>query len=66
MIELREQYIVDDDGQRQAVILPIGQWKNVLEALEDLEDIRAFDRAKQEASDPIPFEDVIRDLAGES
>ena len=66
MIELQEQYIVDDEGQRQAVVLPIGQWKSVLEALEDLEDIRAYDRAKQETSDPIPFEDVMRDLASGS
>ena len=62
MIPLEEQYIVDADGQRQAVIVPWEQWRAVLEALEELDDIRAYDEAKARPSDPIPFEHALREI----
>ena len=33
---LREQYVVDSDGKRTAVILPIEQYERLLEDLHDL------------------------------
>ena len=35
------------------------EWHKVMEDLEELEDIRAYDRAKAKPSEPIPFAKVI-------
>jgi hypothetical protein len=50
-----EQYLVDAKGRRKAVVVPISEWREILEALEELEDIREYDKAKKKRSDPIPF-----------
>jgi len=62
MIRFDEQYLVDEKGNRKAVVLPISSWQQILEALEELDDIRAYDEAKREPSDPIPFEQAISEL----
>lgn len=62
-----EQYIVDDHGQPTAVVLPIAEWHQVLERLEDLEDVRAYDAAKREPGDPISFAQAEQEIrAGRS
>jgi hypothetical protein len=37
---LQPQYITDEQGQRVSVILPIQQWQQVLD---ELDDIRLYD-----------------------
>lgn len=32
----QEQYIVDEKGKKTAVVLPIGEYENLLEDLQDL------------------------------
>jgi hypothetical protein len=56
MIRLHEEYVVDEAGNRKAVLIPISEWNRVIELLEELEDIRAYDEAKKDPSKPIPFE----------
>jgi len=41
------QYVTDEQGKRVAVILPIETYLQLLEQLEELEDIRLYDEAKQ-------------------
>lgn len=62
MIRLDEQYIVDEHGERQAAVVPMGQWRAVLESLEELEDIRAYDEASKDPSEPIRFEEAVREI----
>jgi hypothetical protein len=50
------RFIVDNDGNRVAVILQIEDYHKLLEALEELESIRAFDTAKSSGDDAVPFE----------
>jgi hypothetical protein len=59
---------IESDGgnQEKAVVLPFAEWQQIAEELEELEDIRSFDEAKSEPSDPVPFEDVRRIERGES
>jgi hypothetical protein len=59
MILLHEHYIVDDQGHRTAAVVPIGEWKQILESLEELDDIRSYDEAKKHPSEPIPFEQAV-------
>ena len=39
MIPVHEEYLVDEHGNRKAVVLPISEWQQVLAALEDLDDV---------------------------
>ncbi len=47
---MRTQFITDADGKKLAVILPIEAYHKILEDLEELEDLRLYDAAKE--SDP--------------
>jgi hypothetical protein len=54
----RKQFLVDDKGQRTAVLLPIEEYDRLVEAEEDLADLRAADEARAEGGDAIPWEEV--------
>jgi hypothetical protein len=43
-------------------VLPYSEWEQLLEDIEELDDIRAYDRAKVQPSDILPFEDAIRQI----
>ena len=56
MIRLHEEYVVDEAGNRKAVLIPVSEWNQLVVLLEELEDIRAYDEVKKDPSKPIPFE----------
>lgn len=62
MIQFHEQYLVDEEGNRKAVVVPISSWQQILEALDELDDIRAYDEAKREPSNPVPFEQALSEI----
>lgn len=62
MFPIHEDYIVDEQGRQKAVVVPIDEWRKILEALEDLDDIRAYDEAKSCPTDSIPFEEAVREI----
>ena len=62
MSGIHPEYVVDDKNRRKAVLLPLSQWKRVMEELEELEDIRAYDKAKLRPSAPIKFDDAVREI----
>jgi hypothetical protein len=43
---MEARYIVDENGKRVSVILPIEEYERLLEELEEMDDIRAYDEAK--------------------
>ena len=57
MTPLHPQYVTDENGQKKSVLLPIDEWEAIREALEELDDIRAYDEAKRDPTDPVPFPD---------
>jgi PHD/YefM family antitoxin component YafN of YafNO toxin-antitoxin module len=63
MITVHEEYLVDERGNRKAVVLPVAEWEEILEALEELDDIRAYDEAKRLPSQPVPFEQAVREIS---
>ncbi|HKJ76716.1 MAG TPA: hypothetical protein VKA64_05890 [Gammaproteobacteria bacterium] len=65
MITVHEQFVVDSDGHKRSVVLPIEEWEKIVSELEELEDIRAYDQAKQEGSSPVPFEKAVREIRGD-
>lgn len=55
----KERYVVDSKGRRVAVILDLKRYRKLLDALEELEDIRAYDEAKASGDEVIPFEQAV-------
>jgi PHD/YefM family antitoxin component YafN of YafNO toxin-antitoxin module len=51
----REQYVVDQNGNRTAVLLDVKYYQELLAALEEIESIRAYDKAKASDDEVIPF-----------
>ncbi|MBF0565495.1 MAG: hypothetical protein HQK89_09655 [Nitrospirae bacterium] len=59
---LSEQIIIDDKGERTGVILSIGAYKKILEELEELESIHAYDEAKASGDEAISLDQAIREI----
>ncbi len=62
MAKFEERYVVDGQGKRVAVILGIDDYQKILEAFEELESLRASDRAKASGEEPIPFEQAVGEI----
>lgn len=58
----KEQYLVDEQGTRTAVLLEIERYEELLEAQEELEAIRAYDEAKASRDEAIPFSQAIAEI----
>lgn len=62
MIDLHPEYIIDEQHHKKAVILPYPEWEKVLEEMEELEDIRAYDAAKVDNDEVIPFDQAVEEI----
>ena len=62
---LRQQFIEDKQGNRIAVLMPIDQYNKMLEQLEEIDDIRAYDAAKAEKDEIISFDQAVREIEEE-
>ena len=62
MKSLHPQYIVDRHQNRISVVLPIKEWESVLKAMEALDDIRDYDRAKNIDDEILPFEQAVEEI----
>ena len=62
MVVLHPQYIVDDTQTQQAVIIKINEWEGIIEKLEMLDDIEAYDKSKQEPGTIISFEQAVKEI----
>lgn len=58
----REQFIKDDEGNPIAVVLSPQTYKMLLEALEELESIRAYDESVSAHDESIPFEQALAEI----
>lgn len=66
MITVHPQYVVDAAQTRTAVLIPAAEWEQILEALEDLDDIQAYDAAKAEGQEAVPFAQALREIEQEN
>jgi PHD/YefM family antitoxin component YafN of YafNO toxin-antitoxin module len=62
MIELKERFVVDEQGKRVAVILDIEEYNRLLEWIEEQEDARAVNEALASGEKGIPLEEVITQI----
>jgi len=62
MMTLKEHYITDESGHRVGVVLDIADYHKLLEEVEELESIRAYDAAKASGDKAIPFEQAVTEI----
>ena len=62
MIPLNERFIVDEKGNRVGVVLDMKDYQKLLEELEELESIRAYDAAKASGGEAVPFEQAVAEI----
>lgn len=61
MITVHPQYIIDANGQKTLVVIPVKEFEALLEELEESEDIKLYDEAKKEdTGERILFSDYLK------
>jgi PHD/YefM family antitoxin component YafN of YafNO toxin-antitoxin module len=55
------QFVVNERGEKVAVVISIEEYEKIIEELEDLEDIRAIEEAKASGEVPIPLEQALEE-----
>jgi PHD/YefM family antitoxin component YafN of YafNO toxin-antitoxin module len=56
------QFLVNEKGEKVAVVIGIQEYEKLLEQLDELEDIRAFDEAEASGETPIPFDQAVAQI----
>ena len=56
------QYVTDDHGKKVAVIVPIKNFEKIMDELDELECIKAYDKAKARKQEFIPAADVFKSI----
>ena len=59
---MKTQFVTDNHGKKQAVLLPIKEYKRMLDELDELEDIRLYDEVKAHKEPSIPIEEAFKQL----
>ena len=62
MVTVHPEYVVDEKQHRKAILLPVAEWERIVEELEELDDIRAFDQAKSGSQEAVSFEQAVREI----
>jgi PHD/YefM family antitoxin component YafN of YafNO toxin-antitoxin module len=60
MLTIHPQYITDNTGKKISVVLPMEDFKAIMEELEELEDIKLYDEAKKSNEPSIPIHDAFQ------
>lgn len=60
MLVIHPQYITDNTGKKISVVLPMKDFKAIMEELEELEDIKLYDEAKKSNEPSIPINDAFK------
>jgi hypothetical protein len=61
-IKLTPRYLVDEGGERNAVVLSMAEYEALLEKLEELEDALALDEAVDSSSSFRSLDEVTAEL----
>lgn len=60
MNAIHPQYITDEDGKKISVVLPMDEYEQILEELDELEDTRLYDEAKADQTPSMSFDDYVK------
>lgn len=61
-MSIAEQVLIDNKGNAIAVQIPINQYKKIKERLEELDDIKAFDKAMNKKLVFTDFKEAVKKI----
>ncbi len=61
-MSITEQIVTDKKGKAIAVQLPVNQYKKLLELAEEMEEIKAYDKAMKRKHHFVPFDQAVKEL----
>ena len=59
---MKTQYVTDDNGKKVAVILPLSEYEKLLDDVDELESIKAYDKAKSSKQEFAPAGEVFKTI----
>lgn len=62
MGKIKERYLVDEHGNQVGVLLEIAEYRRLLDELEELAAIKAYDKAKASKDEVLPFEQAVSEI----
>ena len=62
MSSVIEKWVINEKGERVSVLLDMDDYRRILQELEELEAIRAYDAAKSSGDEIIPFEQALEEI----
>jgi len=62
MLNVHPQYITDAKGNKISVVLPIQYFNAIMEELEELEDVKLYDKAKKSNEPSIPIDEAFKKI----
>lgn len=65
MNAIHPQYITDKDRTKVSVVIPLAEYEQILEELDELDDIRLYDEAKAGKESSIPFDVYVKQRLSE-
>jgi PHD/YefM family antitoxin component YafN of YafNO toxin-antitoxin module len=60
MLTIHPQYITDNKGKKVSVVLAMKDFKAIMEELEELEDIKLYDKAKKSKEPSTPIDEAFK------
>ena len=57
--KVNPQYITDNTGKKISVVLPMKDFRTIMEELEELEDIKLYDEAQKSNEPSIPIDEAF-------
>ncbi len=62
----QENFVIDKNGHKIAVQIPIKTYEKLLSDSEELEEIKEYRKAKAHKGDTVPFEQAFREIENAS
>ncbi len=62
MITAKDQFVCDEHGNRTAVLVDLQRYYELLEAVDDIEAVRAYDAAKASHDEVVSFKEAVREI----
>jgi hypothetical protein len=57
---IHPQYITDEKGNKISVVIPINEYRKIIEDLDEFEDVRLYDEAKESGEPSIPIDEAFK------
>ncbi len=62
MTNIHPQFITDDKGKKISVILSLKEFNAIIEELEELEDIKLYDKGKKDTKPGTPIDEAFNKI----